>query len=66
MGTAGKRKTVFSVRFIQIVKPELQVKRGNRDNLEILFLISHLNQKLYCDPSLELSQTVLMRGHNMF
>ena len=42
-----------------------QIRRGNRDNLEMIVHISF--QNICCDPSLEPSgHNVLMRGHNMF
>ena len=42
-----------------------QIRRGNRDNLEMIVHISP--QNICCDPSLEPSgHNVLLRGHNMF
>ena len=36
---------------------ELQIRRGNRENLEI---ISRISQNIFCEPSLELSENVIM------
>ena len=36
---------------------ELQIRRGNRENLEI---ISRISQNIFCEPLLELSENVIM------
>ena len=41
----------------------LQIKRGNRDNLGIFSIFFHKN--IFYDPSLELIERVLMRGHKI-
>ena len=40
----------------------VQIRRGNRDNLKIIFLIILLHKNRHCDPSLEPSD---LRGHNV-
>ena len=45
------------------VRMVFQISKCNRDNLEIISQFPLEN--ICCDPSLELSETVLMRGHNL-
>ena len=45
----------------------LQIRRGNRNNLEIILHISPYNIPVPCDSLIRtLAVMVLMRGHNMF
>ena len=51
---------------VSLCKSRLQIKKGNKDNSEIFF--SYFSMKTYIvTPHLNrLSETVLLRGHNVF
>ena len=50
--------------YVKALSVIFQIKWVFEKNLEMIFFL-FLTENMCCDPSLELSQTVLMRGHSI-